>query len=497
MTHWLRFLGRSKDGAKLDAILASHAVIEFDTNGIILAANPAFLSLMGYTFEEVRGKHHRIFVDPAVAGTPDYETFWTQLRAGKHQSREFRRIAKGGREVWIQASYCPVIGRNGRVERVIKIASDTTAQTLKAADQACQVAAVGRTQAVISFKLDGTIIEANRIFLDALGYQAAEIVGKHHRIFVDPKEVAAPAYATFWSTLAQGEAHAGEFRRIAKDGREIWINGTYTPILDPDGRPIKVVKYATDVTEAVQDRHRRAALGRDVDREITKVADGVAQTSARAAEALAGSHRTAADVQTVAAGAEEMAASVAEITRQIVGATRSTAGAKGEAERASAMVANLIDAAERIGRIVRLISDIASQTNLLALNATIEAARAGESGKGFAVVASEVKTLASQTGRATEEIAAQVAQVQSAVHGAAGAIESIANAVLEIDTVTGAIAAAVEEQSAVTRSMSESMQSAATAVDSVGRTVADIVTAANDAEATTKRAAETLRIVTA
>jgi methyl-accepting chemotaxis protein len=497
MLNWMSRRGRLNAKAVLDAVYASHAVIEFSADGTIRDANPAFLSLMGYSLEEVRGRHHRMFVDPAAANAPAYREFWDELRKGRHQTRAFRRIAKDGREVWIQGSYCPIIGADGQAATVVKIATDITASALLAAEHACQVAGVNRTQAVIAFQLDGTIIEANENFLKATGYEAGEIVGRHHRIFMDPLEAAKPAYGAFWTTLAEGHALAGEFRRLAKGGREIWIGGTYVPILDPDGRPTKVVKYATDITAMVQDRLRRAELSRDVDREITKVADGVAQTSARATEALQGSHRTAADVQAVAAGAEEMAASVAEITRQIVGATRSTAGAKDEAERASGIVTTLVDAAERIGQVVRLISDIASQTNLLALNATIEAARAGDAGKGFAVVASEVKTLASQTGRATEEIAAQVAQVQAAVEGAAGAIESISNAVREIDGVTGAIAAAVEQQSAVTRSMSENMQSAAAAVDSVGRTVEDIVTAANGAEATTQRAAETLRIVAA
>ena len=495
MFGWLRDLGGAR--ARLDAIYASQAVIEFAPDGTIRDANPAFLALMGYGLDDIRGRHHRIFVDPKEAASDAYSTFWDDLRAGRQQTRAFRRLARDGREVWIQASYCPVLGAGGKVTGIVKFATDVTEATLRAAEHACQVAAVSRNRAVIAFTLDGIILDANENFLAATGYRAEEILGKHHRIFMDPREAAEPAYAAFWASLARGEPKDGEFRRLAKGGREIWIGGTYVPILDPAGRPVRIVKYASDITAEMQDRQRRAALSREVDHEISRVAEGVAGTSARAAEALQGADRTVADVRAVAEGTEQMASAVAEITQQIVGATRSTSDARDEAERASGIVANLVDAAERIGRIVRLISDIANQTNLLALNATIEAARAGEAGKGFAVVASEVKTLASQTAQATEQIASQVTQVQSAVEGAAGAIGSIAEAVRRIDGVTGAIAAAVEQQGAVTRTMTDNMRSATITVDGVANAVRDIATAAADAEATTQRAAETLRRATA
>jgi methyl-accepting chemotaxis protein len=479
--------------AQLEAVRAAHAVITFDPTGVILDANPTFLAVMGYELAEVRSQHHRIFVDPVTAETEAYRDFWRDLASGIQQSGAFRRLDKKGREVWIQASYCPVRDARGRVVSVIKIATDVTEATLRAADHACQVAAIQRTRAVIEFTLDGTIVAANDLFLGAVGYRTDEIVGRHHRIFMDPAEAAGPAYAAFWDELRKGKVKSGEFRRIAKGGREIWIEANYTPILDPDGRLIKVVKYATDITAIVAERDRRAARARNVDDELTRIAGGVADTSARAAAALQASRRTAEQVQTVAAGAEEMAASISEITRQIVDASRSTSGAKVEADRATAMVGDLVEAAESIGRIVRLIGEIAGQTNLLALNATIEAARAGETGKGFAVVASEVKTLASQTARATEEISGQVSQVQAAVEGSARAIESISTAVNRIDEVTTAIASAVEEQATVTRSMSEGMQTASGAVDSVERTVVSIAEAAREAEATTRRAAESLR----
>jgi len=481
------FRGLMNTGARaaLEAVSASHAVIEFELDGTISTANQAFLDLMGYTADEVRGRHHGLFLEPGARETAAYRQFWDDLRAGRHQTAEFRRIGKGGREVWIQASYCPVLDGAGRPMRVVTLATDITARTRRAAEQAGQVAAINRSQAVISFSLDGMVLDANENFLRALGYARAEVVGKHHRIFVDPAEAATPAYAAFWAALGRGEFQAAEYRRIGKGGREVWIQASYNPILDPAGRPFEVVKYATDITSQVKARLARAELGHTVDAELASVAGAVGQTNAAARGAVEASRGSLDNVQAVAAAAEQLAASVSEITRQVGEATRATAGAREEAERATSLVTELVTVAGQIQHVVGLITTIAGQTNLLALNATIEAARAGEAGKGFAVVASEVKTLAAQTGRATEEITTQVGKVQGAVQNAVQAIGSITHAVAALDGITSAIAAAVEEQSAVTRDVSVNMQTAADAVDRVGASLEEIAAAAASAEAKT------------
>ncbi|WP_421993497.1 methyl-accepting chemotaxis protein [Roseococcus sp.] len=497
MFQGLRLSSSSGAQARLDAVHTSHAVIEFAPDGTILDANPLFLAALGYALEEVRGRKHAMFLEPGMAEREEYRRFWDTLRAGKHQTDEFRRLRKDGRAIWIQASYCPVFGRGGAVTGVIKFATDITERRLRAADHAGQVAAIATSQAVIEFDLGGTILDANANFLGALGYAMDEIKGRHHRLFVDPAEAALPAYAAFWAALARGEYQAAEYRRIGKGGREVWIQASYNPILGPDGKPWKVVKYATDITAQVNERLRRAELGRSVDAELVVVANAVAATNGQASGAVEASRETSMSVQAVAAGAEELAASVGEIGRRIMDASRSTSAATQQAERATAIVGELVNAAKRINQVIGLITEIAGQTNLLALNATIEAARAGEAGKGFAVVASEVKGLASQTAKATEEIAGQVGQVQAAVEGAVQAIDSIARAIAEIDVITTGIAAAVEQQATVTREMSASMQSAAAGVESANRTLEEIALAATDAEARTRQAAEASRALAA
>lgn len=492
MPNWLSRITPSSTAA-LASLTSAHATISFAPDGTILDANPAFLALMGHGLAELRGRHRTILLAPGAAQSAEEQRFWAELGAGKAQKGQFRHITKDGREVWLQASYCPVPGPGGQVTRILMIATDITESARLAADHAGQVAAISRSQAVISFTLDGHILDANANFLGATGYGIEEIRGRHHRMFMDPAEAALPAYAELWAQLARGEFRQGQFRRLGKGGREIWIEAAYTPILDAAGRPMKIIKYATDITAQMQDRQRRHSLGQEVDAELRDVVGSVTVTRSRAAEAVGRSRETAASVQAVAAGAEQLAASVSEISRRIGEASRSTTAATGEAERATRMVSELVTAAEKISQVVRLITDIAGQTNLLALNATIEAARAGDAGKGFAVVASEVKGLAGQTARATEEIAAQVGQVQTAVDGAVRAIASITEAIAKIDGITTGIATAVEEQSDVTRDMSANMQVAAGAVEAVNQSLEEIATAAAGAEEQKSQVQETAR----
>ncbi|MGE0814073.1 MAG: PAS domain-containing protein [Vicinamibacterales bacterium] len=232
------------------AVRRTQAVIEFQLDGTIVTANENFLTAIGYGLDEIQGRHHRIFVEPEYAATPEYATFWKELRAGRPQSGEFKRLAKGGREVWILASYNPILDADGTPYKVIKFASDITATKIKNADYEGQLAAIGKSQAVIEFELDGTIITANDNFLKTLGYTLDEVKGRHHSMFAEPGFAKTTAYREFWAKLGRGEFDAGEYKRIGKGGREIWIQASYNPILDMSGRPFKVVKYATDVTAA-------------------------------------------------------------------------------------------------------------------------------------------------------------------------------------------------------------------------------------------------------
>ncbi len=231
------------------AMNRSQAVIEFTTDGRILDANANFLNALGYTREEIVGRHHSMFVDPADRNSPEYRAFWDKLGRGEFDAGEYKRIAKGGREIWIQATYNPILDNQGRPVKVVKFATDITKQKIEAADIAGQLAAISKSQAVIEFSLDGRILHANENFLKTLDYSLQEVKGQHHSMFVDAETRTSHAYRMFWEKLGRGEYDAGQYKRVGKGGREIWIQASYNPILDMSGRPMKVVKYATEITD--------------------------------------------------------------------------------------------------------------------------------------------------------------------------------------------------------------------------------------------------------
>jgi len=236
--------------AQVEAISKSQAVIEFNLDGTIVTANENFLKTLGYSLSEIQGKHHSMFVEPAMRDSAAYREFWANLNRGQYQAAAFKRIGKGSKEVWIQASYNPMLDRNGKVYRVIKFATDITAEKkLASMEDAGMIAAIGRAQAVIAFNLDGTVVTANENFLKTLGYSLGEIQGKHHGMFVEPAMRDSAAYREFWASLNRGEYQAAEYKRIGKGGKEVWILASYNPILDEKGKPFKVVKFATDVTQ--------------------------------------------------------------------------------------------------------------------------------------------------------------------------------------------------------------------------------------------------------
>jgi len=232
----------------LAAINKSQAVIEFSLDGTIQNANENFLRVVGYSLEEVRGKHHSVFVDDGYRTTPEYRVFWEKLGRGEYDAGQYKRIGKGGKEIWIQASYNPILDSNGKAFKVVKYATDITEQKLQNADFEGQLGAISKSQAVIEFSLDGKILTANENFLKTIGYSIAEIRGQHHSMFVDENHKASTEYHLFWERLGRGEYDAGQYRRLGKGGKEIWIQASYNPIFDMNGKPFKVVKYATDIT---------------------------------------------------------------------------------------------------------------------------------------------------------------------------------------------------------------------------------------------------------
>lgn len=418
------------------AINRTQAVIEFTPGGEVLTANENFLNALGYTLTEIKGKHHRQFMPTDERESQEYQRFWERLAAGEFFGGEFRRLRRDGSDIWIQATYTPILDTNGNVAKVVKFASDITEQKRLNADRASQLAAISKSQAVIEFTLDGTVITANPNFLSALGYQLNEIQGKHHSLFMPEGERDGADYRTFWQKLAAGEYQAGEFRRRAKDGQDVWIQASYNPVLGLDGKHYKVVKYASDVTRQVLARQR--------------------------SEYVRGM------MESVAAGAEEMNASIREIAENMRKSRDEAEAANRRVDAAGTVTARLTNLSDSMVDIVNLITGITGQINLLALNASIEAARAGEAGKGFAVVAQEVKSLATQARAATDRIADDIGGLRETAAQVVTTLGSIHSAIGQVNDYVGSIAVAVEQQSAVAGEMSANMNRAAQEAARIG-----------------------------
>ena len=476
---------------QLAAIGKAQAKIEFTLDGKVLDANENYLKLFGYTLDEIRGKHHGIFVDPDYFNSPAYQVFKEKLGRGEYDAGHYKRIGKGGKELWIQASYNPIFDMNGKPFKVVEYATDITAEKLKSADFEGQLAAIGKAQAVIEFTPDGKVLDANENYLKLFGYALDEIRGQHHGIFVDPDYFNSPAYQVFKEKLGRGEYDAGHYKRIGKGGKELWVEASYNPIFDMNGKPFKVVEYAIDITEQVTMATQVKGIADSVAATATEMratAESMSataeETTRQATEVAAAAEQASSNVQTVASAGEEMSASINEISRQVSESTNIAKHAVKEVEATNSAIRNLAEAAQKIGDVVGLIREIAGKTNLLALNATIEAARAGEAGKGFAVVASEVKALAGQTAKATEEISGLIGGMQTATTESVGAIQGIATVISRTADISTTIAAAVEEQTATTRDISRNVSQAAVGAQHVSHSIVTV----NDAAVKTGKA---------
>ncbi|PDT88846.1 chemotaxis protein [Bradyrhizobium sp. Y36] len=516
---------------QIDAINKAQAVIEFTLDGKVLNANENFLHALGYALNEIKGQHHSMFVDPVFRQTADYRLFWDKLGRGEFDAGQYKRIGRGGKEIWIQASYNPIFDPNGKAFKVVKYATDITEQTLKNADLSGQIDAINKAQAVIEFTLDGKIINANENFLSTLGYSLNEIKGQHHSMFVDPVDRQSTEYRLFWEKLGRGEYDASQYKRIGKGGREIWIQASYNPILDPNGKPFKVVKYATDVTAQVKAaqalqaavaqtqevvtsakendlRHRIPLDGKTGD--IAQLCEGVnglidtmssmiseisetSQTLSTAAREIATgntdlSQRTeeqAASLEETAASMEELTATVRQNAENAQQANKLASSASDVAVKGGSVVADVVQtmdgisqASRKIADIIGVIDEIAFQTNILALNAAVEAARAGDQGRGFAVVAAEVRNLAQRSANAAKEIKGlisdSVSKVESGsrlVDTAGKTMEEIVQSVKRVTDIMAEISAASQEQ----RGGIEQVNNAVTQMDKVTQQNAALV----------------------
>jgi methyl-accepting chemotaxis protein len=519
----------AKTENQLAAIGKSQAVIEFEVDGTILTANENFVGAVGYSLEEIQGQHHRMFCEPSLSKSPEYQDFWAKLGRGEYQSGEYKRIGKGGKEIWIQASYNPILDSDGKPFKVVKYATDITAQKLQNADYEGQIAAIGKSQAVIEFKMDGTIVNANENFLGAVGYSLDEIRGKHHRMFCDPAYTASAEYKLFWDALNRGEFQSAEYKRFGKGGREIWIQASYNPILDLNGKAFKVVKYASDITGqkarnaklasyqesevqkvsnvlsavaagdltqtydvAAADADTQSIHGTfskiasavnsmchnlgDVFRSLTRNAGQLASTStqlsATATQLASGAEETSAQSTTVAAAAEEMSMNMrnmASATEQMTTSVNSVVTAVNEL---TSSIGEIAKTAEQAARIADTASTLTKNSNETIGQLGTAAEEIGKVIEVIQDIAEQTNLLAlnatieaARAGEAGKGFAVVATEVKELARQTAGATEDIRNRIQHIQGSTGEAVRSIGEVGEAIRQVNQTSATIASAVE--------------------------------
>ncbi len=471
----------TEEKAKLQAIQNNFAVISFKADGTILHANENFLNAMGYNLNEIVGKHHKIFCESNFVNSNKYKEFWQKLERGETQTSEFKRIKKDGEYIFIQASYTPIKDKTGKVYKIIKFAQDITKRKLQNLDYLGQIEAIGKSQAVIEFDMKGIILKANENFLITMQYKLEDIIGKHHSIFCEDSYKNSNDYKNFWQKLNEGKFDAGEYLRIGNNSKKVWIQATYNPIMGADGKPFKVVKYATDITNRKNLTFEIENNVQNLTKSLEYLSKTTTSMSKRAKVTMNGSKEVSSSiieindsVSNISKKVEAMLSSIISISKSSDDGKKIAIEAREQSKNTTNAILKLDKESEKIGDTINIISQIAFQTNILSLNAAVEAATAGEAGKGFAVVAQEVRNLATRSNEAAKEITNAILLIQSLVKNSLESINSIDDTIEQITSMSTHISDSISEQQTISNEVSSITNEASLEINDITNTIVNV-----------------------
>lgn len=494
--HWLATdvtESRAELKVRTDIMNMTSIVSESNLRGDITFINEKYIEVSKFSREELIGQPHSITRHPDMP-KETFKAMWGTIGRGKMFRGIIKNKAKDGTPYYVDAVIAPIIGDNGKPKKYIGVRYDITDTEIERQNMRGIINAIDESFAFAEFDTDGSVLSVNKNYERLSGFSQDEVKGRVHKDFCEGELLNQEGHQKFWDDLRAGESKQGIFRLSTKEGVEVWLQSTYSPVMDEVGRVSKIIKISTDVTEQQKmilsiEETASALEGSSVEltATATELARNASKTSEESQSAAAAAEEVAAGVQTVATNIEEMVASIKEIGRSTYEASEMAKTTLNMAKESNESVAQLGHSSQEIGDVIKLISSIAQQTNLLALNATIEAARAGEAGKGFAVVASEVKELAKQTAHATDDIANKIGTIQSDTKNAIHAITGISDAIEKFNGISGVIAAAVEEQTATTNEISRVVVESRKGVESIAATVKTVSMAAHDSTASSNQ----------